>query len=93
MIALIAEEQKKTPSQARIDKLQGEIFFSIEHVPVEFEEYKAWVQPIIEAKQKELALSVFAAKTPAPVLGELKTDENQDEEEKKEDVALAATKD
>jgi len=43
MIALIAEEQKKTPSQARIDKLHGEIFFSIEHVPVEFEEYKAWV--------------------------------------------------
>lgn len=46
---------------------------------------------MIEAKQKELALSVFAAKTPVPVLGELKTDENQDEEEKKEDATPAAT--
>ena len=60
MIALIGEEQKKYPDQARIKQLHGEIFYSLEHVPDEFDDYKVWVKPIIEAKQQELTRSVFA---------------------------------
>ena len=96
MIALIGEQQKKYPDQARIKQLHGEIFYSLEHVPAEFEDYKVWVKPIIEAKQQELARSVFAQQIAAPELGSLKTEEEgkEGEEEKKEgeDGAEATTK-
>ena len=89
MIALLAEQNKKAPNQAFIDRLHGEIFYTLDHVPTDFEEYKAWVEPRVEAKKKELAQSQFAASTPAPELGELKTDE---EEEKKDGQATEESK-
>ena len=50
MIAQIGEESKKIPNQARIDKLNGEIFHSLEHVPIEYEPYMTFVRPVITAK-------------------------------------------
>ena len=48
----------------------------------------AYVNPIIAAKQTELDQSPFASQTKPVELGELKTDEdNADEEEKKQDGA------
>ena len=50
MITLIGEEARSTPNLALIDRLKGEIFHSLEHVPVEYEAYMIFVRPIIAAK-------------------------------------------
>ena len=43
MIALCCEEQKAQPNKDYIAKLYGEIFHSLDHVPVEYEAYKEYV--------------------------------------------------
>ena len=44
-----------------IDKLRGEIFHTLDHVPLEFDAYMTFVKPLIESKKQELESSTFAA--------------------------------
>ena len=57
MMCLIAQENRKEPDQALITKLRGEIFHTLEHVPIEFDPYMAFVKPLIDTKKQELEAS------------------------------------
>ena len=51
MIALISLESRAEPDQARVHQLKAEIFNSLDHVPVEIEAYKAFLDPIFAKKK------------------------------------------
>ena len=86
MIALISEEGRANPDQAYAERLRKEIFHTLDHVPDTFDEYMAWVNPIIAAKQEELSKSKYAEKGSDPELGELKAAEEGEEEKKEEEA-------
>jgi len=60
MICLVYEERKPEPRQDFIKRLLGEIFNTLDHVPIEYEAYMMFLKPITEVKKAELAASSLA---------------------------------